>query len=249
MQTTLKRNVFGNGPRAGILINDGFGGGNLLQHNLLFNFCRESADHGPFNSWDRQLFVVQSPDDHGQPSMLPLTSVLRNNLIIANYHSTLGIDHDDGSGWYKVVSNFVVYGSTGAKQDFGAHDLFHSNNIYAYIRGPCYIDYRGGEAVRGHQNTFRYNVCIQGIKGQAYAAVGCKAIDEIPLLSGNRVYTPDGKSHICNYTLEQWQKLGNDVQTKVVRGLPDTRDIFQMASKILFRSDWLLDEQNPVVLD
>jgi len=26
-----------------------FGGGNLLARNIIFNACRESGDHGPFN--------------------------------------------------------------------------------------------------------------------------------------------------------------------------------------------------------
>ena len=29
---------------------DGFGGGDELSHNLVFSTCRESGDHGPFNS-------------------------------------------------------------------------------------------------------------------------------------------------------------------------------------------------------
>ena len=36
----VQGNVFFNGPRAGININDGFGGGNQIQNNLLFNFVR-----------------------------------------------------------------------------------------------------------------------------------------------------------------------------------------------------------------
>jgi hypothetical protein len=52
-QTTLRRNVVFNIPRAAINFNDGFGGGNELTENLLFNTCRESSDHGAFNSWYR----------------------------------------------------------------------------------------------------------------------------------------------------------------------------------------------------
>ena len=44
MQTTLRHNLFFSGPRAGINFNDGFGGGNVIDSNLLFNFCRESSD-------------------------------------------------------------------------------------------------------------------------------------------------------------------------------------------------------------
>ena len=42
--------VFFNGPRAGVNFNDGFGGGNEVTQNLIFSTCRESGDHGPFNS-------------------------------------------------------------------------------------------------------------------------------------------------------------------------------------------------------
>ena len=37
-----------NGPRAHLNNNDGFGGGQLIENNLIFNSCRESGDHGPF---------------------------------------------------------------------------------------------------------------------------------------------------------------------------------------------------------
>ncbi len=52
--STIRGNVFFNGPRAGINANDGFGGGDVISRNLVFSTCRESGDHGPFNSWDRQ---------------------------------------------------------------------------------------------------------------------------------------------------------------------------------------------------
>jgi hypothetical protein len=45
-ETTLRGNVFFNGPRAGINLNDGFGGGDDISRNLVFSTCRESGDHG-----------------------------------------------------------------------------------------------------------------------------------------------------------------------------------------------------------
>jgi hypothetical protein len=41
--------------RAGFNFNDGMGGGNLLDSNLIFNMVRETQDHGTFNSWNRQV--------------------------------------------------------------------------------------------------------------------------------------------------------------------------------------------------
>jgi hypothetical protein len=48
---TVTGNVFFNGPRAGININDGFAGGHDISRNAGFNMVRETSDHGPFNSW------------------------------------------------------------------------------------------------------------------------------------------------------------------------------------------------------
>lgn len=56
--TVFKGNVFMNGPRAAINWNDGFGGGDEVSNNLLINTCRESGDHGPWNSWNRVPYVV-----------------------------------------------------------------------------------------------------------------------------------------------------------------------------------------------
>jgi len=47
---TVLDNVCYNSPRAEINVNDGFGGGNILKGNVLFNGVRETGDHGPYNS-------------------------------------------------------------------------------------------------------------------------------------------------------------------------------------------------------
>ena len=81
--TTIEDNVIFNGPRAGINLNDGFGGGNSLSRNLIFNQCRKSGDHGPINSWDRQPFITKIAN--GKPSYDPKVSTVDHNYIIANY--------------------------------------------------------------------------------------------------------------------------------------------------------------------
>jgi hypothetical protein len=65
-ETTFERKLCFNGPRAGINLNNGFGGGSSTSQNLTFNFCRESAlensrDHGPINSWNKQPYVAGLP--------------------------------------------------------------------------------------------------------------------------------------------------------------------------------------------
>ena len=56
-ETTLEGNVFFNGPRSAVNFNDGMGGGNVVKKNAIWNACRQSGDHGPINSWDRQAFA------------------------------------------------------------------------------------------------------------------------------------------------------------------------------------------------
>jgi hypothetical protein len=48
--TLIEGNIMFNGPRAGVNFDDGFGGGSVLTRNVIANACRESSDHGPFNS-------------------------------------------------------------------------------------------------------------------------------------------------------------------------------------------------------
>jgi hypothetical protein len=47
----IEHNWMYNGPRAAICFNDGALGGSVMQYNVMANLCRESADHGPFNSY------------------------------------------------------------------------------------------------------------------------------------------------------------------------------------------------------
>ena len=84
-ETSIIGNAFFNGPRAGINFNDGFGGGNFVHGNLLFNFVRETGDHGPFNSWDRQPYVTTEYD--GAPSLNISTNIISHNFMISNYNS------------------------------------------------------------------------------------------------------------------------------------------------------------------
>ena len=43
MGTNISHTVIFNGPRAGVLWNDGMGGSNNLEHSLFFNLVRETT--------------------------------------------------------------------------------------------------------------------------------------------------------------------------------------------------------------
>jgi hypothetical protein len=55
----------------------------------------ESGDHGPFNSWDRQVYVTEVRT--GQPDVIKEWDDISHNFFIANYNSQEAIDNDDGS--------------------------------------------------------------------------------------------------------------------------------------------------------
>ena len=128
--SNISGNVFFNGPRAGINFNDGFGGGDDISRNLVFSTCRESGDHGPLNSWDRQPFLTDVRT--GAPSMYMAWRSIHHNFFIDNYSPQEDVDNDDGSAYYRTHDNFFVYGGQGMKNDFGGHDNRHYDNIYAY---------------------------------------------------------------------------------------------------------------------
>ena len=99
-ESRILGNVFFNGPRAGINANDGFGGGDVISHNLVFSTCRESGDHGPFNSWDRQPFLTTVRD--GSASMTMAWREIHHNFFIDNYSPQENVDNDDGSAYYNT---------------------------------------------------------------------------------------------------------------------------------------------------
>jgi len=89
--TTVVDNVCYNGPRAGINFNDGFGGGNVFARNVVWNMVRETGDHGPHNTWNRQPYWTRSGVDDGfnDPagrSFLNAWDVNTNNLMLNGYN-------------------------------------------------------------------------------------------------------------------------------------------------------------------
>ena len=172
-QSRVLSNVFFNGPRAGINMNDGFGGGDEIAYNLVFSTCRESGDHGPFNSWDRQPFLTTVRT--GKPSMIMQWREIHHNFFIDNYSPQEDVDNDDGSCYYKTHDNFLVYGGQAMKNDFGGHDNHHYNNVDAYVGrglGVC-------ETLPGHDDYFYGSLAASAVQVlSSCATCGPDSIDE-----------------------------------------------------------------------
>ena len=160
-RTTFKSNVAYNGPRAGININDQFCHGHRISNNLLFNWVRETQDHGPINTWDRALYL-QGDRKAGQPTAIPEWAHISQNFIMngPSGNRDLGnlfpaIDNDDGSSYYRIADNFMVYG--GGKNFLG-HDKIWFRNLIVHPErwsgDPCAMIWAG------KNHYFENNTCI-----------------------------------------------------------------------------------------
>jgi len=215
-RTILVGNILFNGPRAGINFNDGFGGGNQLFKNLAFNWVRETGDHGPFNSWDRQPFLTRVADGV-TPSLIPAFSQIYRNFLLNNYNSVWPLDHDDGSCYFNDTFNFMVYG--GFKNYLG-HSKLATHNVYVYPAGGSpYCMYSEGQAagVSGWGEQWQYNVCIKD-DDDVYDLGNCAANDPaltVPLTLSNQFHTPNATIALdcsgAKLTLQQWQSAGMDI--------------------------------------
>lgn len=223
-QNTIKGNIFFNGPRAGINFNDGFGGGSNVTENLVLNTCRESGDHGPFNSWDRQVYVTKVKT--GSPSPDKEWDYIFRNFIIANYDSTLAIDNDDGSAYYQTHDNFFAYSNAGMKNDFGGHDNHHYNNIYAFVNTGFVIT----SQLKGHEDYFHNNTVVMNKDGN-YGNGKCSG-DGMTVVHDNRIYTPTGNVTECGMSLSDWQAKENDPGTTAGK-IPDDVTLVKMIQQLL----------------
>jgi len=246
--TSLMNNVCYNGPRAGVNFNDGFGGGNIMHGNLLMNHVRETGDHGPFNSWDRQPYLTRNGVNDGPPTgeKLGLHNVsivksqchIEQNFIINGYNGVWAIDHDDGSQYYNDTSNVMVWG--GCKNYLG-HSKSCDHNLIIFPG----IDERasGGRRCQTDDNGvfanqyFHENTCVTE-DGAPYSFSGCdpRDLQKTVYQTANNVFYSPNSTFVqdCQQSmnLKEWQGLGQDLGSKA-GNLPSTAEIVAMAQQKL----------------
>ncbi len=91
--------------------------------------CPPSSLSSLPRSWDRQVFVYDGDGNGGSPTVIKQFDEIAYNWILANYHSSMAIDNDDGSAYYETHDNVFIaapsgaaYGGNSLKSDFGGHD-------------------------------------------------------------------------------------------------------------------------------
>lgn len=213
METKVANNIFFHGPRAGMNFNDGFGGGNVVEKNLMFSTVMESGDHGPLNTWDRLPYGWELRADGTLNTDKKQYDEIVANFFVGNWYGQEAVDNDDGSAYFRTHHNFFAYAEIGMKNDFNGHSNIAHDNVYGYIGqgvGIC-------GALPGHADRFFQNKVIQLSSG-AYASwdCGCRGTGTCPDVHDNAVFTPDGQmGSVCGESLADRQKRGVDAGTTV----------------------------------
>eukprot|EP01065_Artemidia_motanka_P027439 TRINITY_DN32644_c0_g1_i1.p1 TRINITY_DN32644_c0_g1~~TRINITY_DN32644_c0_g1_i1.p1 ORF type:complete len:835 (+),score=217.56 TRINITY_DN32644_c0_g1_i1:48-2552(+) len=241
--TTFSGNVVYNGPRAGLNINDGFCGGHRIEGNVMFNWVRETQDHGPINTWDRATYV--QPDGGIYPSWNRIVGNLIMNGPSGN--RDLGnlfpaVDNDDGSAYYWIAENVVAYGGF---KNFLGNDKVWRDNLVLYPggrladtgNGPCVMAWGGAN------EHYVNNTCLTRGSGPGVSPYPDKTCSytnstarQVLLgLAQNTYYTPDGTYSLnCggSMDLKQAQAIGVEVGSRVSKA-PSDEVLIAFAQRLL----------------
>jgi hypothetical protein len=242
--STVSYNIFYNMARAAVNHNDDMYGGGNMTRNLIWNTCRESQDHGPFNSWGRVPYLVNWPNGTVSQGIKPFFDDISRNFIVAGGGANGGsLDNDDGSSFYHDHDSFYVYG--GHKSDFDGKAKVSYNNVMAFanVYGSHCVEIMN----LPHQSPnpffaegYYNNICILAAAGDNYLDMGsCKAdptfLQNSMILGNNTVYVPGSSATVScgkSYTIQEWIATGLDPGTTVM-DLPSTAEIIQMAKTVL----------------
>ena len=238
-------NLMFNMPRAGINVNDGFYGNRTLSWNVIFNTVRETSDHGPINTWDRQPYLSDAVQP-GTPSLWQHESYIHHNVLFNNYDSFYPIDHDDGSCFYEDSYNFQVYGG---KKNYLGHSKTDHNEIYVYPdtkssqgTGVCIADQAPSRGSSGWNEVWTNNTCVLYQSPVPYNIWYCDTAHLfVPFLANNQIYVPPGSevAFTCKVngsdarlSLQQWQSYGLDIGS-IVEPAPDIQTVIQWGREML----------------
>ena len=132
-------------PRAGICIGDGTWGGHLIEYNHIHETCRETGDHGPFNSWGRDKYwsLVQShlPYTKNNSLIAGLVKIDAMEPVVMRYNlfeetSGWGLDLDDGASNYEIYNNLCIGVSMKLRE--GAYRTIYNNIWVNGANSPCF---------------------------------------------------------------------------------------------------------------
>ena len=233
-KTTISHNHIYNMPRAAICLNDGWGGGHIIEFNKVHDTVRETGDHGPFNSWGRERYwcLQQShgPVSHGAGNVkvdARERTIIRNNYLRDN--RGWGIDLDDGSANFLVTKNLCLGISVKLREgDYRTveNNIFinpanppgfhvgYENNHDCFVRNIIVMNTKFDNPeldinfTKGKADGAIYQVIYPPLKGALMEQIDHNLFFNDVGAFFITVITRDGKNQ--RYMLDEWRALGFD---------------------------------------
>lgn len=208
----IAHNEFYNIPRAAMCIHDGTFGGHVIEHNYMHHTCRDTDEHGTFNSWGRDTWWCHAQSHQGKSH--PAGDVFRDALfqtVIRNNRfldfSGWCIDLDDGSSNYDIYNNVSIGG--GIKTREGDFRKVHNNIVYLpTIDKPTAIQVgnEGNSDVWYNNIIFAHRDCIHLTRPPANGKV-VRHCDRNVYYSGVGAFASRGMG------FEEWRAQGIDSES------------------------------------
>lgn len=130
-------------PRAGINIGDGAFGGQIIEHNDVFDTVLETGDHGAFNSWGRDRYWHPDLEEMRRrvaaDPKLPFLDAVKPNVIRNNRWRTdegYDVDLDDGSSNYEIYNNVLLVGGLKLREGFRrivTNNIIINNGLHPHV--------------------------------------------------------------------------------------------------------------------
>lgn len=130
-------------PRAGINIGDGAFGGQIIEHNDVFDTVLETGDHGAFNSWGRDRYWHPDLEEMRRRvaanPKLPFLDAIKPNIIRNNRWRTdegYDVDLDDGSSNYEIYNNVLLMGGLKLREGFRrivTNNIIINNGLHPHV--------------------------------------------------------------------------------------------------------------------
>lgn len=205
----ILHNTIHDSARSLINVNDGTFGGHEIGWNDLFDAQRETADHGPFNSWGRDRFwsvprynaagkwgdSLRRYTQDGKTYDITQIDAVATTHIHHNrfYHApsaahSWGIDLDDGSSNYEIDHNLVL--GIGIKLREGFDRVVH-HNLLLDGQLNIHVPYAGANDRVNHNLVCHRNpVATAGCNRKRFRLSGSDLAENYAFAGGQPIRVP-----------------------------------------------------------
>ena len=179
--------VFFNGPHAACSFNDGFGGGEEVLGNLMFNFDRQTFAHGVINVWERMPYIGDSTNGgllrnytkakYNTTDEMPSLEQLRAGFTPGFDNAPAGHIGTVVSPFRRIHQNFLMANynalSSVALDDAGSRTLMYDNYM-VYGQWGVGESCHNSQWVYGVGNLYAYTTSVSLLNSEGPSPTGIR---------------------------------------------------------------------------